>query len=163
IDEEHPRAVVASVWRSGKLLERCVIDSDSTTDANAKLQAALAANPGATLVHESIVGEGPVATWSEAALAISFVPGRDGIAATLAGRRAYVTPDDLLALQAYDKGVSFESVQLTVGVDMHRALAALSSQLGTTARELLDRGTLHRIRVVRTTPQRPDARVATPD
>jgi hypothetical protein len=161
VDEARPRAVVASVWHSGQLLARAVLEKAG--DASPALQAALAAEPGATLVHESIVAEGPVVTWSEPALAISFVPGRDGIAATIDGKTTYLTPDDLLARQAYDKGVNIEGIQLTTGVDVVVALAALADRLGTTARDLLDRGRLRRIRVVRTTPGAPAEHVVTAD
>jgi hypothetical protein len=156
VDEAHPRAVVGSVWYDGKLLAREVIAAATderilraAPDGEAQLTSAMAAHPGATLVRENVVAEGAVATWSEAALALSFVSGHDGIAVTLANRTAYLTPDDLLARQLYDKGVAIESVQLTAGLDMPLALAALADQLGTTVRDLLDHGTLRRIRVVR--------------
>jgi hypothetical protein len=145
IDEGHPRAVIASVWQNGRLLARAL-------GPDASLRAALDANPGATLVQENVVAEGPVVTWSEDALALSFVPGHDGIEATLGGRTVYLTPDDLLARQAYDRGISIAAVQLTAGVDVPLALSLLSEELGTTARELLDRGILRRIRVVRVKP-----------
>jgi hypothetical protein len=156
VDEEHPRAVVASVWRRGKLLWRAVtaVAQDErlfrvTPDAEGKLQAMLAGTPGATLVRENVVAEGRVATWSEAALALSFVSGHDGIAASLGDRTAYLTPDDLLSRQVYDKGLTFDSVQLTTGLDVPLALATLADDLGTTVRDLLDHGSLRRFRVVR--------------
>jgi hypothetical protein len=145
VDEAHPRAVITSVWQDGRLVARALGQDPS-------LRAALEAQPGATLVEERVVAEGPVVTWSEAALALSFVPGHDGIEATLSGRTVYLTPDDLLARQAYDRGVSIAAVQLTAGLDVPLALSLLSDQLGTTARELLDHGTLKRIRVVRAKP-----------
>jgi hypothetical protein len=155
-DEAHPRAVVTSVWHDGKLLARAVTELAqderllrTTPGGDAKLQAAMAANPGATLVRESVVAEGPVATWSEAALALSFVSGHDGVGATFADRTAFLTPDDLLARQAYDKGVTVDSVQLATGLDTPIALAVLADQLGTTARDLVDHGTLRRLRMVR--------------
>jgi hypothetical protein len=151
VDEAHPRAVIASVWHDGEVVARAVLAG--ADENNPAIQAALAANPGATLAHEAIVAEGPVVTWSPPLLALSFVPGHDGIAAKMGDRTAYVTPDDLLAGQEYDHGLTIEGLQLSVGVDMPRALAALSSQLGTTVRDLLDGGTLRRIRVVRTTPK----------
>lgn len=159
VDQAHPRAVVGSVWAGGQLVARAVLAHAGDRDAT--LDAALASHAGATRVDESIVGEGPVVAWPEAALAMSFVPGRDGAVATLGGRTAYVTPDDLLSRQAYDKGIRIPSVALSVGVDVPLVLGLLAEQLGTTARDLLDHGTVRRIRVVRTLPGAPPARVVT--
>ncbi len=147
IDESHPRAVVASVWSGGALVGRAVLAHEGDPDAG--IDAALAKNPGATLVHESIVGEGPILARPELAFAFSLVPGRDGVAATLGGRTAYVTPDDLLARQAYDHGVSIAAMQLSLGVDVPTTLAMLAQRLGVSARDVLDRASLSRIRVVR--------------
>lgn len=161
VDEAHPRAVVASVWSAGQLVERVVLARDR--DGDARLDAALASHPGATLVRERIVGEGPVIARPEAALALSLVPARDGLSATLGDRTAYLTPDDLLSRQAYDKGVNVASLMLSVGVDVPLALALLSDKLGTTASDLLDRGRLRRIRVQRVVVGAPAARPITPD
>jgi hypothetical protein len=161
IDEQHPRAVVESVWSAGALVAQAV--TARTGDRDARIEAALAAHPDATLVYESIVAEAPVVRAPEVALAMSFVPGRDGIAATIAGRTAYVTPDELLSRQAYDKGETLSGVQLTMGLDMPIALALLSERLGTTARDLLERADVRRVRVVRTVPGVAPPRAAAPD
>jgi hypothetical protein len=161
VDESRPRAVIASLWSGGELVSRAVLARAG--DGDARLAAALASHPGATLVYESIVAEGPVATRPEAALAISFVAGRDGVSATIGDRTAYLTPDELLSKQAYDKGISVPSVQLTIGLDVPLALNLLSERLGTTVPETLDRATLRRIRVERTLPGVPPPRAVTPD
>jgi hypothetical protein len=151
VDEAHPRALIASVWQEGRLVERRVLGA-ADAQAGAKLDPAIAArlSPGATLVYESIVGEGPVLAWTEETLAVSFVAGRDGVAATWGDRTAYMTPDDLLARQAYDKGINVPGLQLTLGLDVPFVLAALAEHLGTTARDLFERGRFRRIRTVRT-------------
>jgi hypothetical protein len=97
-----------------------------------------------------VVAESRIVTWPEEAAALSFVPGRDGVSAELSGRTAYLTPDDLLHEQAYDKGVTFSSLQVTVGLNMPLAMARLAERLDTTVSELRDHGHLRRIRVVRT-------------
>ncbi|HEY3821958.1 MAG TPA: hypothetical protein VGL81_32550 [Polyangiaceae bacterium] len=160
LDEAHPREVVASVWREGHVVARALVARAG--DREASLDAA-AAEEGATLVYESVVGEGPVVAWPEVALSFSFVPGRDGLAATFGGRTTYVTPDDLLAMQAYDHGLSFPSMQIAVGLDLPVALAAATTGLDCSARDLLEHGTLRRIRVVRTVAGAPPARVVTPE
>ena len=159
VDASNARAVVASVWTSGQLVDRAVLARWG--DRDARLDAVLGSRPGAKLVLEGIVAEGPVLAHPEIALAMSFVPGRDGVSATLGDRTEYVTPDELLSRQAYDKGVWFPSLGLTTGVDVPLMLALLGERLGTTARDVLDNARLRRVRVVRSAPEA--ARVVTPD
>jgi len=156
-----PRAVVASVWSGGELIARATLAHPEDTDA--RLEAAIAAHPGATLVHEDIVGEAPVLPWPAPAQAMSFVPGRDGLAVTLGDRTEYVTPDDLLARHAYDMGVTLPIVGVKAGIDLPVALAMLGDRFGTSVRDLLDRGRLRRIRTRRTFPGRASERSVTAD
>jgi hypothetical protein len=155
IDESRPRAVIGSVWSDGQLVARAVLVH--TDDADAQIDAAIAAHPGATLVYESVVGQAPVVAWSEPAFAMSFVPGRDGIAAHVGDRVAYMTPDELLSKQAYDKDINFGSIGLGVGVDIPIALALLAERLGMTVGDLRERATFDRIRVVRSVRGAPPA------
>jgi hypothetical protein len=150
VDEVHPLAVVATVWEGGEILERAVLAGPGDDDA--QLEAALASHPGATLVRESIVGDGPVMRWPEAALAMSLVPGRDGLAAAMDGRSVLLTPDDLLARQAYDKGIAFKGIELSIGLDVAIAVDMLSERFGIPARDVLSRVHLRRFRVVRLPP-----------
>ena len=146
VDESRPERVIVSVWRGGKRVARVVRaragDADVTTD--------LAGEPGSTRVLESVVAEGPVVAWPEAALALSFVPGRDGLVARIDGRSSYLTPDDLLAMQAYDHGLTLPSLQLSMGLDLAPVLARVADELGVSVPELAAHGSLRRIRVVRT-------------
>jgi hypothetical protein len=160
VDEAHPRAVVATVWHEGRRIARAVVAREGE---RTPLLDAAAAQSGATLVYESVVSDGPVLVWPEVALALSLVPGRDGLSATFAGSTAYVTPDELLAMQAYDHGITFPSMQIAAGLDVPLAVAAASDALGVSARDLLDHGTLRRIRVVRTVAGPPPAPEVTAD
>ena len=160
VDEQHPRAVVASVWQGGKRIARAVLASPGDRDAAVD---AAAAAPGATGVHEAVVAEGPVLAWPEAALALSVVPGRDGLTVSIGDRTAYLTPDDLLAMQAYDRGIAVQSFQLAVGLDVQLALARAAEELGVPVSDLVDHGRLRRIRVVRSLPGTPPARAITPE
>jgi hypothetical protein len=153
-DPAHPRVVVASLWETGVLVGRASLAHPG--DRAPELDALLSAHPAATLVYESVVAEGPVLARPEAALALSFVSGRDGVAATLAGRTEYVTPDDLLARQAYDRQVLSSSFGITAGLDVPVLFAILSERFGRSARDLAETLELRRIRVVR------DARGETP-
>jgi len=76
------------------------------------------------------------------------------MSATIDGRTAYLTPDELLNKQAYDKGLSVPSIQLTTGLDVPLAFALLSERLGTTVSDLRNRAHLRRIRTVRSVPGR---------
>jgi hypothetical protein len=159
VDEARPLAVVASVWRGGHRVARAVLassaDVDSTMDE--------AGEPGSTHVLESVVAEGPVVAWPPVALALSVVPGREGLVARIDGRASYLTPDDLLAMQAYDHGLAIPSIQLTAGLDVPAAMARAADELGVPVPELAARGTLRRIRVVRTAPSVPRARPGAED
>jgi len=159
VDESRPRAVIASVWSEGVLVSQTVLAR--TGEPSPRIDEALASHPGATLVYESVVADGPVVRQPEVALAMSFLPGRDGVSATVGDRTAYVTPDELLSKQAYDKGVTLSGVQLTIGLDMPIALALLSERLGITVPDLLEHARLRRIRVARTIPGQPPRRAFT--
>jgi hypothetical protein len=151
IDTANPKAVIASVWSRGELVGRAVIAHAG--DRDAALDAAMAAHPGATLVYESVVGAGPVMLYPEAALALSFVPGRDGLGGTIGEHTAYVTPDELLARQSYDHGFELPgNLGVQTGLDTPIALALLADRLATTVPDLFAKGRIERIRVVRTTP-----------
>jgi hypothetical protein len=156
---EGEAATLATVWAGGKVAARALLARPG--DADAALDAAMLEHPGATRVEERITGRGPIARWPAVAMALSFVPGRDGLAATIDGRTAYLTPDELLAWQAYDKGISFPSLQLAVGLDVPLALALLGDRLGVSTRDLVDRADLQRVRVERLQDAPP--REPTPD
>jgi hypothetical protein len=160
VDEAHPREVIASVWREGRVVARAVV---ANVGEHAASVDAAAAESGATLVYESVVAEGPVVVWPEVALSLSFVPGQDGLSVTFAGRTTYVTPDDLLARQAYDHGITFPSMQMATGLDLPLALAAATEALGVSSRDLLEHGVLRRIRVTRSVAGAPPARTVTAD
>ncbi len=136
--------VVASVWSGGEVVGRAALPKAG--DPDPALDAALVAHPGATRVEERIVAVGPVVRWPIEALALSVVPGREGLAATIDGRTAYVTPDELLARQAYDKGIRFPALELGIGVDAQLALALLGDRLHVRVSDLRERGDLWRFR-----------------
>lgn len=158
IDDAHPRAVVASVWAGGDLVERSILNSAS--DRAPALEAALAAHPGSMRVDESIVGEGPVLVWPEAALALSLVAGRDGLSVTFHGRTEYLTPDDLLLRQVYDKGLAVPGLGVAMGVDVPIVLAAVSDRFGVSVHDLLGEARFRRIRTIRHV-RSPEARPVT--
>ncbi len=148
VDTQRRGEVVASVWAKGELVARSVVAAPGDHDAT--LDAAMAATPGATLVHEQVVADGPISTRSELVFALSLVAGKDGVKATRAGVTAYVTPDDLLARQGYDKGRTLPDLSLSIGADVPLVLALLADRLQTSVPEIMSSATIRRIRVERT-------------
>jgi hypothetical protein len=153
LDPAHPRAVVASVWRGGELVARALLPTGAGHDPS--IDEALA-TAGGELVLESIVGEGPIVARPQVVFALSLVSGHDGVMGQLDGVTAYVTPDDLLAHRAYDRGTRLFGVDLPTGADTPVLFALLAERLHATARRVESEAVLHRIRVARTTPLRAD-------
>ena len=162
-DGHTPKYVVASVWSRGERVARAVLAHPGDRDPSIDAALADAANhPDPTLAYEAVVGEAPVLVHPEEAFAMSFVPGHDGVAVTVGPRTEYLTPDDLLSRQTYDRGVEVPSLSFKAGIDVPLVLALLSDRLGMTVPDMLERGRFRRIRVVRSIPGEPPPRVVTP-
>lgn len=159
-DRAHPRAVIASFWEKGELVGRAVV---ARPDADPGIMAVRLAHPTATLAYESIIAEGPVVTWLDAALALSFVSGLDGVSATFEGRSEIITPDELLARQAYDKEITLPSIGLSMGLDLPLMWAMLSERLHASVHDLARGARIRRIRVVRSLPAESPAQAVTAD
>lgn len=144
-----PRPIVlASVWREGQLVIRERVDAvGASTSA---LDSARA--EGGEIVYTTVEREAPLFTRPEALLALSLVPGRDGLAVTLDGRTVYVTPDDLVARAIYDRGIALDSIGFTAGVDVPALTALVAERLETSPVGLFARASARRIRVARVAP-----------
>jgi hypothetical protein len=147
--------VVASVWNKGVLVERAVVARDGTTPALERARRA-----GGSLVHERVTARGRVVVGWRELFAVSFVAARDGVRATLGDHVAYVTPDDLLSRQLYDKGVRIDPLALVLGVDYRAVEALLAERLGAPQEDLLDRATIERVRMERVENARPSITAA---
>jgi len=145
--------VLASVWSAGKLVARAEVAAVGAHAA--EVDRAMSEAPSPALVYETVTGESRIVTKPHWLFAISLVPGRDGVMARMNGKTAYVTPDDLLARQAYDHGVNNEAIGLAAGVDVQLLLAMLSERLHASARDIADAAVIRRIRVERTVPSAP--------
>jgi hypothetical protein len=143
-DDPHGE-VIASLWENGDLVER-VIFTDAATEA-AWLGAGRPSHR--QIVLETVIAQGPLLTRPEAAFSLSLVAPLDGVKATLGAQTAYVTPDDLLVRQAYDRGMQEDTLGLSVGVDVQTVLLLLSERLHTSVREVLEFAEIRRIRVKR--------------
>jgi hypothetical protein len=145
LHEAAPGEIVASVWKEGALADRAVVAVEQVVPE--RLEKAV--REGGQLVFESIVADAPVLTSPEIAFAISLVPGKDGIRATLGDKTAYVTPDDLLSAQLYDHGVHVASLSIALGVETDKVVHMLAERLGVSDGDVLERARLRRIRVER--------------
>lgn len=133
---------VESAWRSGALVKRRVRPASEPPAQPAE---------GERVVDEAVVAEGGLSTapWL---LELGLVSGRDGVVAELEGKTAYVTADDLLAAQAYDRSTTLFDPSLGVGVHRAVVFALLADRLGVPAREVEARARLRRVRFERRVP-----------
>jgi hypothetical protein len=131
---------VRSSWRGGELLARAPLAENrpGTPDG-----------PGVTRVDEVVSFEGRFLTWPPLLMEMSFVSGRDGVAASYQGRTVYVTPDDLLSHQGYDRGLTIPSLSLAIGLDVPLVEALLAERLGVTVPEVREGARLRRVRMDR--------------
>jgi hypothetical protein len=144
-----PSPIVASVWRAGQLVARDVLADAETKSA--RLEGAMT-TPDSMLVHEAVVGTSGLWTWPEPVFGLSLVAGHDGIVGTFGGETAYVTADDLLLVQAYDRGVKVAGLGLAIGVDTEVVWALLGERLHATVPALKQGAVVRRARFVRSTP-----------
>jgi len=134
---------VASKWKDGKLVGRTITH---TTDG-APLD-----DVEGTLVFERIVGEAWVPTFSDAATSLSLLAAHDGMRVDLDGKTVYVTPDELFARSAYDKGVAFDTLGFTLGTDIPVVIAAAAEHLGRNPVDVIEHAKMRRIRTERFVP-----------
>ncbi len=143
--ETNEPVFVASKWKGGKLVGR--------TTTKAPDGAPLDEIEG-TLVFERVLGESWLPAFSADAMSLSLVASRDGVRVDLDGKTAYVTPDDLLARQAYDHGLTLDSIGLTMGVDMPVVVALAAERLGKNPIDVQEHARFRRIRTERVIPGR---------
>ncbi len=134
---------IASRWKDGKRIGRTV-----TRDASGSPLDEL----GGSIVFEQVEGEGWLPSFWEPLLSMGMVPARDGVRVELDGKSVFVTPDDLLARQGYDHGMTVEAFSLTLGVDMPLVVAMAAEQLERNPLDVRDHARFHRIRTKRIVP-----------
>jgi hypothetical protein len=145
LDPQHaPLATrIVTDWRDGRAIAR-------TLSAGPPSASAAPCGPGCTRTIDRVIDEGPLPSFSPLWFALSIVAGRDGIAASYAGRTFYLTPDDLLARQATRDGVHVGRLGLRIGLDAPEALLdEIATALHTDRDQLRARGRLRRILVRR--------------
>ncbi|MDD9943203.1 MAG: hypothetical protein OXU20_19340 [Myxococcales bacterium] len=139
-DREPTGERIVSLWRAGARVGRVVVSGAE----------ALPACDGCVRTVEAIVDRSPLWFRNPLVLSISVVAGRDGIAAHLDGRSAYLTPLDLLSTHATTGKARFGFLRLRAGLDdVQAVLQTLASELGTDRATLVNRGRLERFCVQR--------------
>jgi len=131
--------VVVSRWKAGALVSRTTRDAPGQQDPREE---------GVTVVEEVVTGEGPLSL-AKPVLALGLVSGRDGVRGELGGKVAWVTADDLLAAQAYDRASSFLDPSLGLGTYRPIVIHLLASRLGVTASEVEQHARVRRVRFER--------------
>lgn len=140
LGEPSSKVTVRTFWKDGVRVDRVVESEPGGTWAKRP--------DGARPVDEIVVGEGPIAM-GKTFFPFGLVAGRDGVSATLDGKTAYATVDDLLSTQAYDHATTF--FDASFGIGTHRAVVMhlLATDLGVDVKELARRGRFRRVRFER--------------
>jgi hypothetical protein len=133
--------VLVSIWRHGERSAR-VAKPDESSAVRALI--AEGAEAGSTRVVEQIVDFAPILALGRVVFAASIAPARDGVSATYQGRTAYLTPDDLLKLEAYEAILDYGQLGISLGANADKVLGALATELGTNADELFRHGSFRR-------------------
>lgn len=138
--------IVESWWKNGVRVHRAVGESDA--------RAALPPSAReATKSEERVTGEAPI-LMHPLVFQLSLVPGRDGVRASLDGKTAFATADDLTSAQAYDKSTVYPDSGFGFGTHRATVLAILAEQLGVTTQVLEQRATFTRVRFERVPPKK---------
>lgn len=139
---------LVNVWQGGGRIARSVLPDEAAATQALRNEEAL---PGATRVVEQIRDSAPILPLGRLLLAASVAPVRDGVSASFHGKTAYLTPDDLLKLEAYEGNVPLGPVVLILGIDPDKVLGALAHELHTNADTLLQQGSFRRFCAARET------------
>lgn len=154
-DVDAPRAVIVSEWQYGARVARHVVSPQKANEILAR-----SAPSNRHVVAEEIIDEGPVLGRSRLLFGAAFVPNHDGIKVSYQGRVAYLTPDDLLRLHAYDEETELLGVPITLGVRRDVVLTAAAAELGISSARLLVDAKFRRLAI---RPHGASARLPMPD
>lgn len=141
LGEPKELTIVRSYWADGRRADREIVHDAKGPDPTkhpANLQYA----------DEAIVGTGPL-TMSWLFFDLGLVPGHDGVEATLDGKTAYATVDDLMSAQAYDRGHLWVEASFGWGTNKPMVLGILSRDLQKPPEEILARASFRRVRFER--------------
>lgn len=137
--------VIESWWQNGARVGRVARGGNVTIAPKPQTSDP---SPMMSVGREAIVADAAL-SMSPLLFVMGLVPGRDGVSATLDGKTAYATVDDLMVAQAYDRAHLW--VEASFGWGTHRAtvLDLLAKDLGVSAQELTSRAVFRRVRFER--------------
>jgi len=136
------RAIVRSRWLNGSLLERAAHSEKNPPPEEP-------ARDG-IIVDEIAVAESPLSL-SKIMFPLSLVPGLDGIRADIDGKTIWITTDDLLVAQAYDRASSFLDPSLGMGTRWDTTIGLVAARASVTPQDVEQRAVVRRIRWERRT------------
>lgn len=149
--------VIALAWWKGRVQARHVGGADFAgsvraaakrfaSDENLGRLQALSTSSADGLRYSITVarGQGPLLGSIPLLSSLSLVPLVEGVSAELDGRRAHLTPDEILAAGLYDAAVRTPIPDLSFGADQKALAAILARELAVDTDLLLERGSLRR-------------------
>ncbi len=136
--EPAERRTIASRWVNGRRVARTIMQPGEGS-------ACTSPDPEGTWVCETVIAEGPL-SFDAARFALALVPARDGVMAELGGVRAFATPDDLVAAQAYDSATSLLDPSLGIGTHRAVVLQLLATDLGVSVASVEREARVKRVR-----------------
>lgn len=130
---EHEAQVVVTTWNAGRPASREVVRGETAPPGD----------PG--VVREVVTGRAPLPNEPHL-LALAVLPGLEGVHATLDGKEAWLTADDLYARGGYEHAFVDATTQIGFGTSPEIVYGALAESLGTTPDVVRARATLERVR-----------------
>jgi hypothetical protein len=142
LGEPKQHIAIETWWKDGQRVARYMQSANDGSVRRAGIP------EGAVSAIEDVTGEGPL-SMHPALFAFALVPGLDGVSVELDGKTAYATVDDLLSMQAYDRGGT--ALDPSLGLGTHRAvvLHILAEELGARPNDVAERGRFRRVRMKR--------------
>jgi hypothetical protein len=102
--------------------------ADALRAATQKLIAPAEVAARARVKIDIMVARAPIVASPSALLALSLVPGIDGLGVDLGGQEIYLWPDDLRRAESYAANQPFPGLEVTVGLDVQSVLRKLAVQ-----------------------------------
>lgn len=131
------RTIVTSHWSNGRLASRTVRDAGGPTPAPSA--------EGGSDVEEIAIAESPLFL-SKSLFPLSLVSGLDGLRADIDGKTIWITTDDLLSAQAYDRAASFLDPSLGMGTRRDVVMGLIASRGNVAEGDIEKRAVVRRVR-----------------
>ncbi len=134
---------IVSLWRSGERIQRVVVEGDARSTL-------LKDCSKCTRVVEAVVDQAPLLGRNPLLMAISLVPGRDGLKIEIGEHIVYLTPLDLLHAQVNRGKTRIGRIKLQIGYDkIDQVIDLAARELNVDASKLLSQARFERFVVRR--------------